>query len=51
MFEVFDPRDGVPLWTVRWKLVARFLAWFWGLDYARTGEGWCEPSCPECEED
>lgn len=40
-WEVFDPRDGRALFSVRFRFVARLLARFSnGLDYGRCGEGW-----------
>lgn len=40
MYEVFDPTNGVPLYRVRWRWVARVIARIVGLDWAREGEGW-----------
>jgi hypothetical protein len=40
MWEVFDPVNGVPVWTTRWLVMARVVAWVRGLDWAKTGEGW-----------
>lgn len=40
MFEVFDPRDGEAVYTVRWWWLARLVARVTGMDCARAGEGW-----------
>lgn len=40
MWEVFAPRDGVPVLITRFRVVARVVAWYRGLDFARVGEGW-----------
>ena len=39
-WEVFDPKDGVPVGVTRFKSAAKFIAWVDGLDYAPEGEGW-----------
>ena len=39
-WEVFDPKDGIPVVVTRFKWVAKFIAWVDGLDYAPEGEGW-----------
>lgn len=40
-WDVFDPRDGVPMLTVRWRWMARLITWRSRCaDYAPTGEGW-----------
>ena len=39
--EIFDPRNGTPILTVRTALAARIICLFRrGLDYAPTGQGW-----------
>jgi hypothetical protein len=41
MYEVFDPRDGAPLYRVRWRWMAKLLTRFMkGTDYNRINEGW-----------
>jgi hypothetical protein len=40
MFEVFDPRNGVPLFTTKYRVVAGVVAYVFGYDFALTGEGW-----------
>lgn len=45
MWEIFDPRNGKPIRTVRFQFVARLLCRMAKrrgafLDYARKGEGW-----------
>lgn len=40
MWEVFDPRDGIPVATYWTKGAAQLHADIAGLDYAREGEGW-----------
>lgn len=43
MFDIFDPRDGVTLRTVRFGWVARLICRFShnrALDYAPRGQGW-----------
>ena len=42
MWEVFNARDGVPVFTTRWRTVARVVAMLLGreFDYAKSGEGW-----------
>lgn len=40
MWEVFDPRVGVPVFCTRFECVARVVAWYRGLDWARAGEGY-----------
>ena len=42
MWEVFNPKDGVPVVITRFKGAAKFIAWMEGLDYAKQGEGWVE---------
>ena len=42
MWEVFTPKDGVPVVITRFKWAAKFIAWMEGLDYAKQGEGWVE---------
>lgn len=39
-WEVFKPQDGQPVYTFRWRWVARVVAKVTGMDYALTGEGW-----------
>ena len=45
-YEVFDPRNGTPLWTTRYLWIARVTVWLFGklwpmgLDYAKEGAGW-----------
>lgn len=39
MWEVFDPRDGQPIYRVPFKWLAKLLA-RGNRDYAREGEGW-----------
>ena len=39
-WEVFDPKDGVPVVVTRFKWAAKFIAWVDGRDYAPEGEGW-----------
>jgi hypothetical protein len=39
-WEVFDPRDGFPVFTVRWRAFAWLLARVFRLDYDRPGRGW-----------
>ena len=39
-WEVFDPKDGVPVVVSRFKWAAKFIAGGDGLDYAPEGEGW-----------
>lgn len=39
-YEVFNPRNGTPLFRTRFAVIAQFVAWLRGLDYAATGEGW-----------
>jgi len=39
-WEVFNPKDGVPVVVTRFEWAARFISWAKGLDYARQGEGW-----------
>ncbi len=40
-WEVFDPRDGVPVFATRFRFVARLICHFRRrLDYARRGDGW-----------
>lgn len=40
MWEVFDPRDGIPVATYEWEESAALHADCAGLDYARKGDGW-----------
>jgi hypothetical protein len=40
MWEIFDPRDGFVVMTVRWRWLARWFSRRGGYDYARRGEGW-----------
>ncbi len=40
MYEVFDPKNGIPLYTTKYKVYASFLADWLGLDYAEVGQGW-----------
>ena len=40
MVEVFDPRDGVPLLTTKYRVVAQVVACVLDLDWAVVGEGW-----------
>jgi hypothetical protein len=40
MFEVFDPRDGLPVFTTRFQWLARLMACVLNLDWARAGEGY-----------
>lgn len=39
-YEVFDPRNGEAVYRFRLLAVARLVAWWTGLDYAKEGEGW-----------
>ena len=40
-YDIFDPRDGVPVLTVRWRWMARLITRNRpSMDYARIGEGW-----------
>ena len=39
-WEVFNPRQGDPVYTTRSRLVARLVSWCRGLDYAPHGVGW-----------
>lgn len=39
-YDVFDPCVGVPVYTTRYKCIARFLAWLYKLDYCPTNVGW-----------
>lgn len=39
-WEVFDPRDGLVRFTVRYRWVARLLSKLCRVDYAQPGEGW-----------
>ena len=39
-WELFDPRNGVPILTVPWEWLARLLTRRRGRDYARPGHGW-----------
>ena len=41
-WEVFNPKDGVPVLITRFKWAAKFLAWMKDLDYAKQGEGWVD---------
>jgi hypothetical protein len=40
MWEVFNPKFGVPVVSVRFEWVACLFAHLLGLDYARRGEGY-----------
>jgi hypothetical protein len=40
MWEVFNLVDGIPVFRTRWKLLAKLVAWWKGLDYEREGDGW-----------
>lgn len=40
IYEVFDPTDGVPLFSTRWRWLARLVAKVRHLDWAAAGEGW-----------
>lgn len=41
MYEIFNPRDGRALLTVRWRWTASIISWLVpSVDYARKGEGW-----------
>jgi len=42
MWEVFNPKDGIPVVITRFKWAAKSLAWIMRLDYARKGEGWTD---------
>jgi len=42
MWEVFCPITGELYYTTRYEYYARLLAWFYGLDYAHSGEGWVD---------
>ena len=50
-WEVFNPKDGVPVMVTRFKWAAMFIAWMEGpFDYARQGEGWTEMIIdPDCK--
>lgn len=39
-WEVFDPRDGTPMYRVPFRFLAHWLAHCVGGDYARHGDGW-----------
>lgn len=39
-FEVFDPADGLSLYTTRYSFVAWLVALLTGLDWDKEGEGW-----------
>jgi hypothetical protein len=39
MWEVFDPRNGKPIYRVPFKWLAKLLA-HGNRDYARQGDGW-----------
>ena len=41
-WEVFNPKDGIPVVITRFKWAAKSLAWIMRLDYARQGEGWVD---------
>ena len=41
-WEVFNPKDGIPVVITRFKWAAKSLAWIMRLDYARQGEGWTD---------
>lgn len=36
-WEVFDPKNGIPIWTFRLRVVAAFIARIYGYDYEQTG--------------
>jgi hypothetical protein len=40
MIEVFDPRDGVPVYKTRFRFMAWLIAKLYKLYYAKEGEGW-----------
>ena len=41
MWEVFNPKDGEPIYIVRFRFLARIICRFnRRLDYAQQGEGW-----------
>ena len=42
MWEVFDPRVGTAVFTMRGRWLAVVVACVCGLDFARIGEGWCD---------
>ena len=39
-YEVFDPTDGVPIYRMRWRWVAKIVAKMTGNDWALEGDGW-----------
>jgi|GEM_PF-1820844 len=39
-FEVFNPIDGKAYYVTRFALIAHFVAWMTGGDFAPEGEGW-----------
>jgi len=47
MFEVFDPKDGKPIFTVEFQFVAELLCWCNPrLDFDLKGEGWPPAQLP-----
>ncbi len=41
-FDVFDPRDGIPILTTRYEWVARLVSYLIGVDYGESGQGWVD---------
>lgn len=42
MWEVFDPRTGITIFTTYFRPSAMLLAWWYNLDYEKHNEGWLE---------
>lgn len=42
MWDIFDPRNGRTVATVRTRVLARLVRWVWGpeYDYSPAGTGW-----------
>jgi hypothetical protein len=39
-WEVFHATDGIPVYTFRWRWMARVVSRLTRMDFARHGEGW-----------
>lgn len=42
MYDIFDPKNGRTVATVRTQTLAKLVRWIWGpgYDYCPTGTGW-----------
>ncbi len=40
MYDVFNPTTGRTVRRTRYRVLARFLAWKWRMDWTTEGSGW-----------